>query len=185
MKNTPFVKISFILLFSLWAFAGFTQEANLKDSPWHIVADDINPNDYYGVTIGNGMIGIISAPQPNKISEVVLNGVYDTYGRGRVSNIMKTFEFMNLDVRIDGLDFLSYDYEDFTQTVDMKHGQLITEITIPGKAKVKTRMLAVRHLPFNAMTIVEVEALDDIEVKPYSIIESPDMLRDVHAYFNV
>ena len=36
---------------------GFSQD------PWKITAENINPSDYYGVTVANGMIGsIISEP---------------------------------------------------------------------------------------------------------------------------
>ena len=59
--------------------------------PWIVKADKINPSNYYGVTVANGMIGIVSSPEPLKVKDVVLNGAFDTYGRGRVSNILKTF----------------------------------------------------------------------------------------------
>lgn len=58
-----------------------------KNNTWHIVANqnDIAPNDYYGITVANGMIGVV---EPLKVKDIVLNGIYDTYGRGRVSNIL-------------------------------------------------------------------------------------------------
>ena len=45
-----------------------------QNSPWHIIADDIDPNEYYGITCGNGMIGLVSSPEPMKVKDVVLNG---------------------------------------------------------------------------------------------------------------
>ncbi|MFN0035114.1 MAG: hypothetical protein ACKVUS_08610, partial [Saprospiraceae bacterium] len=55
---------------------------------WHIVADNVDPAKYYGITVANGMIGLVSSPEPMKVKDVVLNGAYDNYGRGRVSNIL-------------------------------------------------------------------------------------------------
>ena len=57
--------------------------------PWRIKAEKIDPNNYYGVTAANGMIGIVSSPEPFKVKDVVLAGAYDLYGRGRVSNLME------------------------------------------------------------------------------------------------
>ncbi|MEM8910049.1 MAG: glycoside hydrolase family 65 protein, partial [Bacteroidota bacterium] len=70
-------------------------------STWEIPAKDIDPNHYYGITVANGMIGLVSSPDPLKVEDVVLNGVYDYYQRGRVSNILKTFNHVNLDLNID------------------------------------------------------------------------------------
>ena len=69
---------------------------------WTIVARDINPARYHGVTVANGMIGLVSSPDPMKIKDVVLNGAFDTYGRGRVDNILKGFNFMNINLDVDG-----------------------------------------------------------------------------------
>jgi len=63
-----------LLFFSCLCFA---QDA------WKIKADKIDPTNYYGVTVANGMIGVVSSPEPFKIKDVVLAGAYDLYGRGR------------------------------------------------------------------------------------------------------
>jgi len=34
--------------------------------PWKITATKIDPSNYYGITVANGMIGIVSAPEPFK-----------------------------------------------------------------------------------------------------------------------
>ena len=74
---------------------------DLDQSPWHVVAEDIDPNLYYGVTVANGMVGMVSSPDPMKVKDVVLNGVYDYYQRGRVSNILKGFNHINMDLFVD------------------------------------------------------------------------------------
>ncbi len=70
-------------------------KANCQDiqSTWKVRADTINPANYHGVTVANGMVGLVSSAEPLQIQDIVLNGVYDYYGRGRVSNILKGFNF--------------------------------------------------------------------------------------------
>ena len=74
--------IVFLFLFNSFFLFSFSQ----KIDPWKIVADKIDPNNYYGETVANGVIGIVSSPIPLQCKDVVLNGAYDQYGRGRVSN---------------------------------------------------------------------------------------------------
>src|ERR1700716_2397376 len=69
--------------------------------PWVISAVP-DPANYYGVTVANGMIGIVSSPQPFQVKDVVLAGAYDLYGRGRVSNFLKSFNLLNMYLDIDG-----------------------------------------------------------------------------------
>ncbi|MEO8712193.1 MAG: glycoside hydrolase family 65 protein, partial [Parafilimonas sp.] len=72
-----------ILLFTIhYSLFTFSQD------PWIIKADKIDPSNYYGITVANGMIGIVSSPEPFKVKDVVLAGAYDLYGRGRVSNFL-------------------------------------------------------------------------------------------------
>jgi hypothetical protein len=62
--------VLFIFLMSLSA-KYFSQD------PWVIKANSIDPNNYYGITVGNGVIGIVSSPEPFKVKDVVLAGAYD------------------------------------------------------------------------------------------------------------
>ena len=73
-----------------------------QSDPWLIEAKAIDPNNYYGVSVANGMVGLVSSPEPMKVRDVVLNGVYDYYQRGRVSNILKTFNHANMNLDVDG-----------------------------------------------------------------------------------
>ncbi|MEO7768671.1 MAG: glycoside hydrolase family 65 protein, partial [Ferruginibacter sp.] len=80
--------IIFYLLFL--CAASYTQDA------WKITATNINPANYYGITVANGMLGIVSSPEAFKVKEVVLAGAYDLYGRGRVSNFIRSFNLLNM-----------------------------------------------------------------------------------------
>jgi hypothetical protein len=91
------------LLVCFWVILADAMQAQPNDlNTWIVVADDIDPSEYYGVTSGNGMIGLVSSHEPLKVSDVILNGVYDYYQRGRVSNILKGFNQVNMNLDIDG-----------------------------------------------------------------------------------
>src|SRR6516225_449253 len=81
-------------------FQAVSQDVSVD--PWKISATAIDPNNYYGITVANGMIGIVSSPEPFKVKDVVLAGAYDLYGRGRVSNFLRSFNLLNMNMDIDG-----------------------------------------------------------------------------------
>ena len=64
--------------------------------PWRISADTVDPRNYYGATVANGMLGVVSSAEPFQVKSVVLAGAYDQYGRGRVSNFLNSFNLERL-----------------------------------------------------------------------------------------
>src|SRR5271168_1861990 len=80
----------------------FCKTITYAQDEWLIKADKIDPANYYGITVANGMIGIVSSPEPFKVKNVVLAGAYDLYGRGRVSNFLNSFNLLNMYMEIDG-----------------------------------------------------------------------------------
>ncbi len=146
---------------------------------WKITATTINPANYYGVTVGNGMIGITSSADPLKVKDVVLNGAFDTYGRGRVSNILKTFDFANMDLDVDGRRLGRADISNYKQSLDMKTAILTTTFDYQDKITVQYSVMALRHLPHTMMIDVEIKAKKECEITPASVMSAPDMLRDV------
>lgn len=149
------------------------------DADWTITAARIDPANYHGITVANGMIGLVSSSEPMKVKDVVLNGAYDTYGRGRVDNILKGFNFMNMTLAVDGRRIDATAITGLTQRLDMRRALLVTEFDLPGKLHVRHQIAALRQLPFSAMATVELSALVAVEVQPASVIEAPDVLREV------
>ena len=173
-KIAFFIFISFSFLFS------FSQ----KIDPWKIVVDKIDPNNYYGETVANGVIGIVSSAEPLKCKDVVLNGAYDQYGRGRVSNFLKSFNLVNMYLDIDGHRIGAADATNMHQELDMKHANLITTFSYQDKAVVSYTYYALRNLPYTVLVDVNITAKKDIEIIPASVMEAPDELRDVQNYYN-
>jgi len=173
-------KISAIILFSFSFFFSFSQ----KTDTWKIVADKIDPNNYYGETVANGMIGIVSSVEPLKCKTVVLNGAYDQYGRGMVSNFLKGFNLVDMNLDIDGHRIATGDAKNMRQVLDMKHASLNATFDYLDKATVSYTYYALRNLPYNVLVDVTITAKKDIEIIPASVMEAPDALRDVQNYYN-
>ncbi len=175
--------------FVFFLFVGFTAKAqdsrqSMAQSPWHIVAEKIDPANYYGVTVANGMVGLVSSPEPMKVADVVLNGVFDNYQRGRVSNILKTFNHANMNLDVDGRRISRQDIQDYRQSLDMKKAALTTTFEVGEKLSVTHTLMSLRHLPYTALTIVELRAKKAVTVIPMSVIEAPNHLSDVRNYYS-
>src|SRR6187431_2809478 len=104
-----------------WFFliSGFMYQSTAQD-PWRITASNIDASNYYGITVANGMIGIVSAPDPFKVKDVVLAGAYDQYGRGRVSNFLRSFNLLNVNLDIDGKRLDAKSASNMKQELDMR-----------------------------------------------------------------
>jgi protein-glucosylgalactosylhydroxylysine glucosidase len=170
-----------ILLFSFVSPAKAQKSA--PADPWIITAAAPFPN-YYGVTVANGMIGIVSSAEPFQVKDVVLAGAYDLYGRGRVSNFLKSFNLLNMHFSVDGEDIRSENISSFRQTLDMRHACFTTSFDFRDKATITYTYYALRQLPYTVLMDIRVQAKKDIEILPASVMEAPDALRDVQNYYN-
>ncbi len=159
------------------------QSMMAQSSDWTIEAKAIDPNNYYGVTVANGMVGIVSSAEPMKVKDVVLNGVFDYYQRGRVSNILKTFNHVNMNLDVDGQRIGRKDISNYKQMLDMKRASISTSFDVGDKATVTHTMMALRHLPYTSMIMVEITAKKDVVITPASVIEAPNHLVDVRNLY--
>ena len=151
---------------------------------WKIKADKIDPSNYYGVTVANGMIGIVSSPEPFKVKDVVLAGAYDLYGRGRVSNFLRSFNLLNAYVEIDGKRLDAKNTTNFKQELDMHKASFTASFDYGDKATISYTYYSLRHLPFTVLMDVTITAKKNIVVNAASVMEAPDALKDVQNYYN-
>lgn len=172
-----------IAIFILTVTLSWQAAAQSADG-WTIEAQNIDPKNYFGVTVANGMIGLVSSPEPMKVKDVVLNGAYDYYQRGRVSNILKTFNHVNMNLEVDGQRISRSSISGYQQRLDMKGASLATTFNVQDKISVTHTLMALRHLPYTALTIVEIKAKKDVQITPMSVIEAPDHLADVRNYYS-
>ncbi|MEP6928106.1 MAG: glycoside hydrolase family 65 protein [Ginsengibacter sp.] len=164
--------------------SSFLISSSQKVDTWKIVADKIDPSNYYGETVANGVIGIVSSAEPLKCKDVVLNGAYDQYGRGRVSNFLKSFNLVNMNLDIDGHRINSADAKNMHQSLDMKHANITTTFDYQDKAVISYIYYALRNLPYTVLVDVTITAKKNIEIIPASVMEAPDALKDVQNYYN-
>ncbi len=163
---------------------GLLHAQSVNQSGWHIPATDIDPDNYFGITLANGMVGLVSSPDPMQVEDVVLNGVYDNYQRGRVSNILKTFSHMNMSLSINSNRVSRGSVSNYQQVLDMKRAQLTTTFEMGKEASVKQSLISLRNLPFTAMSVVEITAKKDIEITASNAIVAPDHLSDIRNYYS-
>ncbi len=169
------------LILFLAVFFGKAQD--YTQSIWHIEAKNIDPSNYYGITLANGMVGLVASTKPMQVQDVVLNGAYDYYQRGRVSNILKTFNHVNMDMIIGGIFVNEKNTTNYQQVLDMKEAKLVTTFDVGNKATVKHTMMSLRHLPYTSLVIVEITAKEEVEINPMAVIEAPSHLQDVRNIY--
>ena len=150
---------------------------------WEVNTNQIDPNRYFGVMVANGMIGLVSDAQPMHVKEVVLNGVYDRYQRGRVSNLLKGFNPLNIDLMVNNQHLGLSNIQEYEQSLDMKQAKLVSSF-VTDNVKVQHEMLALRNLPYTLMLNLELTALEDLEFTLFNHMESPDHLRDVRNFYS-
>lgn len=168
----------------LTAFLFLLCKVSFTQDPWKIEATKIDPSNYYGVTVANGMIGIVSSPEPFKVKDVVLAGAYDLYGRGRVSNFLRSFNLLNMYLDVDGKRIAASNVSNLKQTLDMHAASFTTSFDYGDKASVSYTYYSLRQLPFTVLMDVTVTAKKDISITGASVMEAPDALRDVQNYYN-
>ena len=164
--------------------AVFISCISFAQDPWKITTAAIDPSHYYGITVANGMIGIVSSPEPFKIKDVVLAGAYDLYGRGRVSNFLRSFNLLNMYLEIDGSRIGSGNITNMKQELDMHHAAFTTSFDYTDKATVSYTYYSLRQLPYTVLMDVSITAKKDIAINSASVMEAPDALKDVQNYYN-
>jgi len=175
-------KLSFTLFIVLFLFNSLFSQSSID--VWKIKADKIESSNYYGVTVANGMIGIVSSPEPFKVKDVVLAGAYDLYGRGRVSNFLRSFNLLNMYLEIDGKRIDAKSAGNMQQELDMKKASFTTTFNYADRASVSYTYYSLRHLPFTVLMDVSITAKKDIDITGASIMEAPDALKEVQNYYN-
>jgi trehalose/maltose hydrolase-like predicted phosphorylase len=176
--------LSLTILLTCILFQETSAQTSPAIDPWVISASSPDPSNYYGVTVANGMIGIVSSPLPFQVKDVVLAGAYDLYGRGRVSNFLKSFNLLNMHFSVDGKNISSGNISSLKQTLNMLRASFTTSFNYGDKATISYTYYALRQLPFTVLMDITVQAKKDIEIEPASVMEAPDALRDVQNYYN-
>ena len=154
-----------------------------KSDEWHLYAN--SRENYFGVAMANGQIGIVTDDTPLKTKEIILNGVYDGSPENGISRIVRGIEFLNLHLSIDGQEIKSDNISNWSQVVNMKEGMSTTTFSFKDIATVNYTILANRAVPYSAMAIVEITPNKDIEITTNNYMIVPDELKETKSQFRV
>lgn len=152
--------------------------------PWIIEVDNIDPDNYYGVTVSNGKIGLVSSCEPLKINETVIAGLYDFYGKGRVESTIKSFNLLNLKLIIGGEKVSRDNISNFRQSLDMRNGAFTGTFDFKDAASVKYTYYALRHLPDMVMMDITVKPHKNTSLVAQSIHKTPEAFRNNRNLYN-
>lgn len=161
-----------------------TSAFSMAQNPWIISAEHPEASPYFGETVANGILGLVSSQEPLSNSKVILAGTYDKYGRGNVTNYIDNIRFMNMNMFIDGKEIKADNISNSKQQLDMHHGCFSSQFTVNGKADVKSTQYALRQLPYNALTIVEITPSSDIHVSIANKPVVPNVLKSSRCRYH-
>lgn len=139
--------------------------------------------DYNGATMANGRLGVVTDDKPFAAREIVLAGVFDKEHENGVSRVARGPVFLNMELSVDGKRVSDKDFSDWSQRFDIRKAQLTTNVDLKGKASFKYTVLALRHLPYNAMSIVEVVPHKNITLTVDNVYGVPEEMSDIQSSF--
>lgn len=167
-------------LISILAFLSLALSAAAQEG-W--VMETSSSKDYNGATMANGRLGVVTDDRPFTAREIVLAGVFDKEGYNGVSRVARGPVFLNMELTVDGKKVQDRDFAGWSQVFDMKKARLTTNVELKDKASFKYTVLALRHLPYNAMSVVEVTPHKDITLKVENVYGIPEEMSDLQASF--
>ena len=153
--------------------------------PWGITASDIDASNYFGATVANGQIGLTSAAEPLRNATVVVGGCYDGDAKSSIPSFFDNIHMMDMTLKIDGETAAIGNISGYSQRLDMRKAQMTANFSLGKKAEVSYRQMALRQLPFSAMTIVEVKAKSDITLEATNEHVCPSNLQDAHGRYRL
>lgn len=155
---------------------------NNPDPGWTLQATD--KTEYAPPALANGMIGLIPSANGLQLEQIILNGVYDVYGRDNVARIMEGIQFAQLDLQL-GRQRLSAGLEitEWQQSLAMREACLATRFIFAGKVRVEHTLYALRHLPYCALVTVRLTALEAVSLTVSNRMSLPPSLNPAGQSF--
>lgn len=122
-------------------------------------------DNYNGISLANGQIGVVTSQQLFGVSSILLNGVYDRADSyDGVSNAVFAPNFMNMVMKIDGHEIIDSDARNWQQSLDMHRAIATTEFDT-DKAHIRYNLMALRNMPYVAVMAIEVTPSKDITLE--------------------
>ena len=153
-----------------------------QDETWQIKTD-IKDN-YTGIVLGSGRIGILPTTEPFGIKNTILNNVYEKTSKNAESRILEGMNFGNLELEIDGEKITTKNSKDWKQTFNMKEAVLHTSFKFKSKAIIYYDIYALRNVPYSGYIDIKIQAIKTINVKVSGVITSPSEFINLESEFN-
>ncbi|MDP3314042.1 glycoside hydrolase family 65 protein [Lutibacter sp.] len=172
MKNILF---SLILIVSTSIYA--------QNDGWNISTS--NSNDYTGVVVANGRIGILPSVKLLEVEQIILNNVFDKESPLGVSKILLGMNFGNLEIEIDGEKVSEANSTNWKQTLNMKEAKFTTSFNYRDKAVITYSIYALRNVPYAGYIDVTIDAKKTIKTKVTGKIQTPAEYQNPMSTFRI
>lgn len=164
-----------LLLFTISLFS--------QNNGWNISTS--NKENYTGVVVANGRIGLMPSEKPFEVEHIILNNVFDKESPLGVSKILLGMNFGNLEIEIDGEKITEELMSNWKQTLNMKEASFTTSFTFRDKAEVSYTIYALRNVPYAGYIDVEIDAKKSIKTKVTGKIITPAEYQNPMSTFRV
>ena len=146
--------------------------ASNQEEGW--IIDAKSKDNYNGVTVSNGRIGMVSGADLFSVSDIVLNGVFDKESPEGVSRVVRGPIFTNLELKVNNQAITDENIEDWSQQLNMKEASISTSFSFDDKVEINYSIMALRHLPYMGVVVIDVTALEDIQLSALNKTIFPD-----------
>ena len=140
--------------------------------------------NYNGVTLANGRIGLVSGADLFAVSEIVLNGVYDREYAGGVSRLVRAPLYTGLQLKIEGQPVDHAAVSHWKQSLDMRHASLTTSVQYHG-VRIEYTLRTLRNLPFMSLGEIAITPDKDVDIELVNKVSFPEELRDGKSHFKM
>ncbi|MBP8156981.1 MAG: glycoside hydrolase family 65 protein [Flavobacterium sp.] len=164
-------------------FLAIQASAQVKSDEWHLTAN--SRENYFGVAMANGQLGIVTNDEPLKTKEIILNGVYQPSEENGISKIVRGIEFLNIHLSINKELVDAKNIQNWSQVISMKEGTSTVSFSFKDYATIEYTLLANRAIPYSAMAILEITPQKDIEIEAYNYMVVPSELKNAKQQYRV
>lgn len=180
MRRTTTNMRRFILFLAFTAYMMQAAIAQEKDG-WTLSTTE--RQNYAGISLANGTIGIVTNEHLFGTKHIILNGVYDRQDSFEgVSNVVYSPNFLNMTLRLNGKVVTDEDATNWKQTLNMKEAVATTEFDVP-EAHIKYTQQAMRNLPYMGMMVVEITPKNDVRMEAFNVLSPSESTKDAQYNF--
>lgn len=154
-----------------------------QNDGWNISTS--NSNNYTGIVVANGRIGLLPSEKPFQVEQIILNNVFDKESPLGVSKILLGMNFGNLEIEIDGEKITEANISNWQQTLNMKEASFTTTFTFKDKATIAYTIYALRNVPYAGYIDIKIDAKKAISAKVTGKIVTPNEYQNPMSTFRV